>query len=46
MSDLKLPNEDKGKKKPTSMVSITIWVVVGAIGLYYVINGLIGILSK
>jgi hypothetical protein len=46
MSNLKLPSDDKGKKKPTSMVTITIWVIVGAIGLYYVINGLIGVLTK
>jgi hypothetical protein len=46
MSDLKLPNEDKGKKKPVSMVSIAIWVIVGAIGLYYVITGLVGVMNK
>jgi hypothetical protein len=46
MSDLKLPNEDRGKKKPISMVSIAIWVIVGAIGLYYLISGLVGVLNK
>ena len=45
MNDLKLPNESE--KKPTiSMNRIAIWVIVGGIGLYLVITGLVGIFVK
>lgn len=42
MSDLKLPGEED-KKPAISFSRIAIWVIVGAIGLYLVISGLMGI---
>ena len=35
-----------GEKKGPSMNRIAIWVVVGAVGVYMLGSGLIGILSK
>jgi len=46
MSDLKLPGEDEGKKKPISIGRIAIWAIVGAIGLGYLITGLVGVATK
>jgi hypothetical protein len=40
MSDLKLP-QDKDKKPEVSFSRMAIWIVVGAIGLYMVVNGLL-----
>ena len=45
MSDLKVPGEEK-KKQPISFARIAIWVVVGGIGLYLVITGLVGVITK
>ena len=45
MSDLKLPGEDE-KKPAISMNRIAIWVIVGGIGLYLVITGLVGVITK
>ena len=45
MSDLKLPGEDK-KKPEISFARIAIWVIVGGIGLYLVISGLVGVVTK
>ena len=45
MADLKLPGEDN-KKKGISPTRIAIWVLVGGVGLYLVISGVIGILVK
>lgn len=45
MSDLKLPGEDK-KKQPITMGRIAIWVIVGGVGLYLVISGVVGIIVK
>jgi hypothetical protein len=44
MADLMLPGEDD--KKGLSFTRIAIWVIVGGIGLYLVISGLIGIIVK
>lgn len=39
------PSDDK--KKPTiSFGRIAIWVIVGGIGLYLVISGLVGVIVK
>ncbi len=47
MSDLKLPGEDDKKKKDgPSFNRIVIWVIVGGVGLYLIISGVIGILVK
>ena len=45
MSDLKLPGEDK-KKPAISFSRIAIWVIVGGVGLYLVITGLVGVITK
>ncbi|CAN5247819.1 hypothetical protein BH09ACT5_BH09ACT5_07130 [soil metagenome] len=45
MSDLKLPGEEK-KKPAISFSRIAIWVIVAAVGLYLVITGLVGIITK
>ena len=45
MSDLKLPGEDK-KKPAISMNRIIIWVIVAGVGLYLVISGLVGVVTK
>ncbi len=46
MSDLKLPGEDDKKKKGVTLNRIMIWVVVGGIGAYLLISGIVGILVK
>lgn len=38
-------SDSEGPKGRPSSGRITIWVVVGAIGLYMVINGLVGALT-
>ncbi|MGV8895259.1 MAG: hypothetical protein ACOH10_00290 [Rhodoglobus sp.] len=45
MSDLKLPGEDNKKKGP-SFNRIALWVIVGGVGLYLIVSGVIGILVK
>jgi len=45
MTDLKLPGEEK-KKGPISFARIAIWVIVGGVGLYLVISGLVGVIVK
>ena len=45
MSDLKLPGEDEKKKGP-SFNRIAVWVLVGGVGLYLLVSGIIGILVK
>lgn len=40
------PIKDDGKKPAISLNRIIIWVVVGGIGLYLVISGIVGILVK
>jgi hypothetical protein len=44
MSDLKLPGEDDKKKIPLSRIAI--WAFVGAVGLYLLITGIVGIIVK
>ncbi len=46
MSDLKLPGEDDKKKGEISFARIAIWVIVGGVGLYLVISGVVGIIVK
>jgi hypothetical protein len=41
--DLKLPSDPK---PGPSMGRIAIWVIVGGVGLYLVISGVVGILVK
>lgn len=38
--------EPKKDKKPISMTSVIIWCIVGGVGAYYLLNGLIGIVGK
>jgi len=47
MSNLPLPGEDEKKKKgEISFARIAIWVIVGGIGAYLLISGIVGILVK
>lgn len=46
MSDLKPDDENVTKKNAVSFNRIVIWVLVGGVGLYLVISGIIGILVK
>ena len=46
MSDLKLPGEENKKKGEISFARIAIWVIVGGVGLYLVITGVVGIIVK
>lgn len=46
MSDLKLPGEDDKKKGEISFGRIAVWVIVGGVGLYLVITGLVGVITK
>ncbi len=41
--DLPLPNDPP---KGPSFTRIAIWVIVGGIGLYLVISGLVGVIAK
>jgi len=45
MTDLKLPGEEKQKKGP-SFNRFAVWIIVGAIGLYMVVTGLISTMSN
>ena len=44
--DLKLPGEENKKKGEISFARIAIWVIVGGVGLYLVISGVVGIIVK
>ena len=46
MRDLKLPGEENKKKGEISFARIAIWVIVGGVGLYLVISGVVGIIVK
>ncbi len=46
MNDLKLPGDDEKKKGEVSFGRIAIWVIVGGIGAYLLLSGVIGILVK
>ncbi|WP_158437862.1 hypothetical protein [Naasia lichenicola] len=37
---------DKGKPKPPSFNRVAIWVLVGAVGLYFLVSGIIGIIQN
>lgn len=42
--ELKLPGDDE--KRGVSFARIAIWVIVGGIGAYLLLSGVIGIISK
>lgn len=42
---LKLPGDDK-KKPAISMNRLALWLVVGAVGAYLLLSGVVGILAK
>lgn len=44
MSDLKLPGEEN-KKPDVSFTRLAIWVIVGGIGAYMLISGVVGIIA-
>jgi hypothetical protein len=46
MSDLKLPGEEKKKKKETSFARVAIWIIVGGVGLYTLLSGIVGIVNS
>lgn len=46
MSDLKLPGEDDKKKGGISTGRLAIWLIVAGVGLYLVISGVVGIVTK
>jgi hypothetical protein len=46
MADLKLPGEDDKKKGEISFARIAIWVIVGGVGAYLLITGIVGIIVK
>jgi hypothetical protein len=46
MSDLKLPGEDEKKKGEISFGRIAIWVIVGGVGAYLLLSGIVGIIVK
>jgi hypothetical protein len=46
MSELKLPGDDEKKKGQVSFGRLAIWIIVGGIGAYLLISGVIGILVK
>jgi hypothetical protein len=45
MTDLKLPGEDN-KKSDVSFTRLAIWIIVGGIGAYMLINGLVGVAAN
>jgi hypothetical protein len=46
MSDLKLPSDNDGKKESVSFARLSIWIIVGGIGAYLLISGLVGVITK
>lgn len=46
MSELKLPGDDEKNKGKVSFGRLAIWIIVGGIGAYLLISGVIGILVK
>ena len=46
MAELKLPGEDDKKKGEISFARIAIWVIVGGVGAYLLITGIVGIIVK
>ena len=46
MSDLKLPGEGDKKKGEVSFGRLAIWIIVGGVGLYLVLSGVVGIIAK
>jgi len=37
---------DKSKPKPPSFNRVAIWVLVGAVGAYFLISGIVGIIQN
>lgn len=46
MSDLKLPGDDEKKKGEVSFARLSLWIIVGAIAIYLIASGVIGIITK
>ena len=46
MSQRELPGDDGPKKKGITVNRVAIWVIVGGVGLYLLISGVIGIVVK
>ncbi|KQV07041.1 hypothetical protein ASC63_06815 [Leifsonia sp. Root112D2] len=40
------PNDSKPERQGPTKARITMWIVVGAVALYFIGNGLYGILTK
>lgn len=43
--ELKLPGDDE-KKPAVSMNRLALWIIVGAIGAYLLLSGIVGILAQ
>ncbi|MEN9620189.1 MAG: hypothetical protein RL499_382 [Actinomycetota bacterium] len=43
--ELKLPGDDE-KKPEVSMNRLALWIIVGAVGAYLLISGVLGIISN
>ncbi|MBN9605774.1 MAG: hypothetical protein J0G30_04110 [Actinomycetales bacterium] len=46
MSNLKLPGDDQRDRGRVTPARIAIWIIVGGIGLYLVITGLVGVATS
>jgi len=46
MTDLKLPSDNDGEKKPVSFTRLAIWIIVGGVGVYLIVTGLYGVITK
>lgn len=46
MSEQKKPDPTPEEKRRQLLIRIAIWVVVGGIGLYLVVSGIVGIIAK
>jgi hypothetical protein len=46
MTNLKLPSDDDGSKKPVSFARLSIWIIVGGIGAYLLLSGIFGVITN
>lgn len=46
MTNLKLPSDDDGGKKPVSFARLSIWIIVGGIGAYLLLSGIFGVITN
>ncbi len=44
--ELTLPGDEAKKRGEVSFARIAIWVIVGALGAYLLISGVVGIIAK